>query len=176
MLKLLTLLYEIKTTRIIIETMRNLIKPLTYLFGVILFIYYTFSLIGMFLFGGLVKKNDPLILNDSGIPDDYYLLNFNDLISSFVTLFALMIVNNWMVIVYMYQVFMGTPWVKIYFGLFYYFSVVIGINIAVAFAIDMYCSVIRLDEERTKTLEELEQQLNDNTTSTNTESVVSLDT
>ena len=99
MLKLLTLLYEIKTTRIIIETIRNLIKPLMYLFGVIGFIFYTFALIGMFFFGGYIKKNDARIQNDSGIPDDYHLMNFNDLVSSFVTLFALMIVNNWMVLV-----------------------------------------------------------------------------
>ena len=46
--------------------------------------------------------------------------------------------------------------------MFYYFSVVIGINIAVAFAIDMYCSVIRLDEERMKTLSELEIELSKN--------------
>ena len=159
MLKLLTLLYEIKTTRIIIETIRNLIKPLAYLFGVIGFIYYSFALIGMFFFGGFIQRNDPRILNDSTIPDEYHLMNFNDLASSFVTLFALMIVNNWMVIVYMYQLVIGTSWVKVYFGMFYYFSVVIGINIAVAFAIDMYCSVLRLDEERMKTLEILEKEL-----------------
>jgi len=84
-------------------------------------------------------------------------MNFNDLLSSFVTLFALMMVNNWMVIVYLYEVVMGTSLVKIYFVLFYYFSVVIGINIAVAFAIDMYSSVLRLDEERIKTLGLLEK-------------------
>jgi hypothetical protein len=157
MLKLLSLLYEIKTTRIIIETISNLIKPLAYLFGVIMFIYYTFALAGMFFFGGYIKKYDPVIENDSLVPDYYHLMNFNDLLSSFVTLFALMMVNNWMVIVYLYEVVMGTSLVKIYFVLFYYFSVVIGINIAVAFAIDMYSSVLRLDEERIKTLGLLEK-------------------
>ena len=54
MLKLLTLLYEIKTLRIIIETMRNLLKPLVYLAGVLGFIFYIFAMVGMFLFGGRV--------------------------------------------------------------------------------------------------------------------------
>ena len=54
MLKLLTLLYEIKVMRIIIETIRNLIKPLLYLSGVLFTIYYVFALVGMFLFGGKV--------------------------------------------------------------------------------------------------------------------------
>lgn len=54
MLKLLTLLYEIKTLRIIIETMRKLIKPLANLCSVLGTIYYTFALIGMWSFGGKV--------------------------------------------------------------------------------------------------------------------------
>lgn len=57
MLKLLTLLYEIKTMRIIIETMRHLIKPLLNLGGVLFSIYYVFALVGMALFGGRVQKN-----------------------------------------------------------------------------------------------------------------------
>lgn len=57
MFKLLTLLYEIKTMRIIIETMRNLIRPLTILGGVLFGIYYMFALLGMFMFGGKVQKN-----------------------------------------------------------------------------------------------------------------------
>ena len=57
MFKLLTLLYEIKTMRIIIETMRNLIRPLTYLCGVLFGIFYIFALVGMAMFGGKVQKN-----------------------------------------------------------------------------------------------------------------------
>ena len=51
-LKLLTLLYEIKVMRIIIETMRNMMMPLIYLMSVLYVIYYTFALLGMFMFGG----------------------------------------------------------------------------------------------------------------------------
>ena len=97
MLKLLNLLYEIKVMRIIIETMRNLVKPLMYLAGVLFTIFYVFALMGMLMFGGKVQKNLPVIAQDSSIPDNYHLDNFNDLVSSFVTLFTLMVVNNWMV-------------------------------------------------------------------------------
>lgn len=51
-LKLLTLLYEIKVMRIIIETMRNMMLPLLYLMGVLLVIYYIFAMFGMLFFGG----------------------------------------------------------------------------------------------------------------------------
>lgn len=87
-------------------------------------------------------------------------MNFNDFLSSMLTLFALMVVNNWMVIVDLYvQVSDDNNWVRVFFCLFFYFSVIIGINIVVAFAIDMYSSVERLDEERRQTLEQLERDL-----------------
>lgn len=160
MLKLLTLLYEIKTLRIIIETMRNLIKPLANLCAVLLTIFYIFAQIGMLSFGGDVTKNNKVISEDYSIPDNYHLMNFNDFVSSLVTLYALMVVNNWMVITDMYvQIKDNNTWVRLYFCVFYYFSVIIGINIVVAFAIDMYSSVERLDEERRKTLEQLEKDL-----------------
>jgi len=85
------------------------------------------------------------------------MMNFNDFLSAFITLFALMIVNNWLDIVEVFVDVMGSNgvqnhWVKWYFIGFYYFSVVVGINIVVAFAIDMYDSVSRLDEERNNTV------------------------
>ena len=99
MVKLLTLLYEVKVMRIITETLKNIIGPLSNLLAVMLTILYVFSEIGMAMFGGDIQKTSPGIIHDSSIPDNYYLINFNDLISSMVTLFILMVVNNWYVIV-----------------------------------------------------------------------------
>jgi hypothetical protein len=146
--KLLTLLYEIKDMRIIIETMRNLIMPLLNLLGILMSIYYVFALLGMLMFGGKIRKGMSQIENDPSIPPTYYLDNFNDLLSSFVTLFTLMVVNNWMVQVDMYVTVMGSKYYRFYFGIFFYFSVIIGINIVVAFTLDMYSSVERLDQDR----------------------------
>ena len=58
----MTLLYEIDTMRVIFETMRNLIVPLTALVVVVLLIMYEFAVIGMFLFGGVVQTNSIAIL------------------------------------------------------------------------------------------------------------------
>ena len=144
-LKFLPLLYEIKVMRIIIETIRNLIKPLYNLYSVLFSLFYTFSLLGMLLFGGVITKENKKLRLAVRIPDTYHLMNFNDFLSSMVTLFCLMIVNNWNQIAEMYAIVMVNEYYKFYFALFYYFSVIIGINIAVAFAIDMYSSVERLD-------------------------------
>ena len=51
-------------------------------------------------------------------------------------------------IVQVYVDVTGTTNVRWFFFFFYYFAVIVGINIVVAFSIDMYDSVARLDEER----------------------------
>lgn len=102
MIKLLALFYEIRVTRIIVETIRNLLKPMLNLCSVLFVIFYIFAVLGMFLFGGKITKNNKLIQDNSSIPDNYHLLNFNDFPSAIMTMFPLMVVNNWMVIVDMY--------------------------------------------------------------------------
>ena len=37
---------------------------------------------------------------------------------------------------------------RYFFVIFYYFGVIIGLNIIIAFAIDMYAAVIRLEEDQ----------------------------
>ena len=100
----------------------------------------------MYMFGGKIKSNTPEIINDDSTPDIYIYNNFNDLASSFVTMFELMVVNNWYVNTNMYVDITGTNWTRIYFVIFYYLCVVIGLNIVIAFAIDMYNAIERLDK------------------------------
>ena len=50
--------------------------------------------------------------------------------------------------------------VRVYFILFFYFSVVIGINLVVAYVLDMYDSIERLNNDRKKTLELMNEQMN----------------
>ena len=52
--------------------------------------------------------------------------------------------------------------VRLYFIAFFQLSVVIGINLVVAYVLDMYGSTERLDEERHNTLEILEKEMTGN--------------
>ena len=61
-IKILTLTYEIRVLRLIIETMRNLVSPIKNLFIITLVIFYLFSVIGSFFFGGKVTVYSPEIL------------------------------------------------------------------------------------------------------------------
>lgn len=71
-----------------------------------------------------------------------------------------MVVNNWMLLVDLYEAVMGdNPWIRLYFFLFYYVSVIIGINLVVAYTIDMYSSVERIDKDRRVTMHFLKKKL-----------------
>lgn len=48
---------------------------------------------------------------------------------------------------------------RLFFISFYYFSVIIAVNLFVAFVLDMYSSVERMDSEKSKHLDMLEEQL-----------------
>jgi len=154
-LKVLPMLYEIKSMRIIIETMRNMVMPLTGVIALLGAIFYLFSLIGMFLFGGLLRSDSDVITLSNGIPTQYYLLNFNDMLSSYMTLFQLMVINNWFVVVDMYTDLMDSTAYRIYFYMFYYMSVIVSMNIVVAYALDIYGSVEGLDAVREDTLKDM---------------------
>lgn len=156
--KLANLTYEIKTMRIIMETISNLATPFLNLFFMLFITIYIFAIIGMFLFGGLNYKGNPQI-SKFGYPENYYMMNFNDLPVSMMTLFHQLIVNNWFCTM---QIFIGayggSYWVSVYFILFYYFSVLICFNLIIAFTLDMYASVENIDNERVQAMNLIQKE------------------
>ena len=61
-------------------------------------IYFVYAILGELLFGGKITTQSSQVY-DPNIYTLFYLMNFNDLGASYVTLFHIMIVNNWYVTV-----------------------------------------------------------------------------
>ena len=70
----------------------------------------------------------------------YYLVNFDDIFHSFITLFVLMIVNNWQVVAQGY-VAVTSQWTYLFFIFFYLFVVLVITNVTAAFVLDLYDSI-----------------------------------
>ncbi|CAI2386869.1 unnamed protein product [Moneuplotes crassus] len=147
--RLMKLFNEIKQWKIIIRTISSLIKPFASLLLVSFVFFLLFSLIGDRAFGGLSATNSNVV-RDQNIPDTYIEMNFNDIANSFVTLFTLMVVNNWHVIVLMFENITGTIWTRLFFILFYFFSVLVILNILVALSIDIYSSIESINSQNEK--------------------------
>ena len=59
--------------------------------------------------------------------------------------------NNWQVITQLHiNAYDGNLWLRWYFIMFYFFSVVICLNVLLAFAIDMYVSIEKQENEKDK--------------------------
>lgn len=114
-LRILKMLREVDQWRTILQTIDALLAPFYTLVLVQFLMFYLFSIIGDRLFGGKVSVHTKEILEDESIPDIYILMNFNDTVSSFITLFALMVVNNWFVIVNVYVGAMKSNLYKVFF-------------------------------------------------------------
>jgi len=147
-------MYEFEELRLITTTLGHLLKPMMKMIAVLFIIFYFFALVGMKMFGGRILKNGEGIKDT---PSMYYVNNFNDLFSSLVTLFSIMVVNNWFMTVNMCagaRSDLNVVSVRMFFIIFWYFSVIIGINLIVAFVLDSYDYVKTLEEERKKHLKD----------------------
>ena len=140
-LKILQILKEVYHFRLIADTFEALINPFLTLLLTLFCLYYFWAMIGDSFFGGQVFNDDLRILSDVAVPNDFRLMNMNDFLSSFITLFALMIINNWYVIVNLFTVVKENNFYRWFFITFYFFCVIIFLNIVVAFVIDMYGNV-----------------------------------
>lgn len=89
-----TLLYEVRMLRLTIETVRNLTSAIANLLIIVGILIYIMSVVGSALWGGKVTT-DSFELVSSSLPQYYYLMNYNDMLSSIVTSFSLLVVNDW---------------------------------------------------------------------------------
>ncbi|XP_054952177.1 two pore channel protein 1 isoform X2 [Pan paniscus] len=132
-LQLLRLFKLKERYRNVLDTMFELLPRMASLGLTLLIFYYSFAIVGMEFFCGIVFPN---CCNTSTVADAYrwrnhtvgnrtvveegyyYLNNFDNILNSFVTLFELTVVNNWYII--MEGVTSQTShWSRLYFMTFY---------------------------------------------------------
>ena len=86
---------------------------------------------------------------------DYYVNNFNDYGSSMVTLFELLAVNHWNVIMDGVVAVAGSHYYRIYFVSFYAVAVVMVLNLVVAFILEAFFEKEMESEQYTMSREDL---------------------
>lgn len=102
LLRLSVYLDEIKTFRIIMETLKSLMSPFWSVLCVMYSIFYIYALLGITFWGGKVDFLREEIKGNDATPDNWALNNFNDMANAYLVLFELIVVNNWMITAEMY--------------------------------------------------------------------------
>uniref|UniRef100_A0A671MPL0 Two pore calcium channel protein 1-like n=1 Tax=Sinocyclocheilus anshuiensis TaxID=1608454 RepID=A0A671MPL0_9TELE len=166
-------LFKIKQRyRNVLDTMFELFPRMASLGLTLIIFYYSFAIVGMEFFADVVYPN---CCNTSRVADSYrqknvtignrtmleegyyYLNNFNNILSSFVTLFELTVVNNW------YITMEGvtsqtTHWSRLYFMTFYIVTMVV-MTIIVAFILDAFVFRMNYSRKNREPLDDPEDEM-----------------
>uniref|UniRef100_A0AAR2JIB9 Ion transport domain-containing protein n=1 Tax=Pygocentrus nattereri TaxID=42514 RepID=A0AAR2JIB9_PYGNA len=114
-------------------------------------VYYIFAMVGMELFKGKVQFFDtgsedpaqeycgnPMLKGSAFARNNYCKNNFNDVVSSFILLLELTVVNQWHDILHQHPLTVTHISARIFFVLFHIVMVIIIINIFVAFILEAF--------------------------------------
>lgn len=143
---------------VIAQTFVKMIPDIFGMIKVLLYVMFTFSVLGMQLFGGVINT-DPKSPYSAPLADtdyaqaDYFANNFNDMPSGMVTLFELLVVNNWFVIVDGFSAASGWPHgcAALFFVAWYIFGILIAMNIVISFILGSFVDIFETQLEARQT-------------------------
>ncbi|XP_072322835.1 two pore channel protein 2 isoform X2 [Scyliorhinus torazame] len=150
--RFLRIIPNIKLMALVATSLFDLIKNLRAFAGILVVAYYVFAIVGVVLFKDKIpppqnSTNASLTANISpanltlqcGTYEQlgYWPNNFNDFAAALVTLWDLMVVNNWQVFLDVYSRY-ASPWSKLYFVAWWLVSSVIWVNLFVALILENF--------------------------------------
>ncbi|XP_030667269.1 two pore calcium channel protein 2 isoform X2 [Nomascus leucogenys] len=144
--RFLRIIPNMKPMAVVASTVLGLVQNMRAFGGILVVVYYVFAIIGINLFRGVIVAppgNSSLAPANGSAPCgsfeqlEYWANNFDDFAAAVVTLWNLMVVNNWQVLLDAYRRFSG-PWSKIYFVLWWLVSSVIWVNLFLALILENF--------------------------------------
>lgn len=146
LLRLIRLLMHVQRCRAFLATFLTLIPSLMPYLGTIFCVLCIYCSLGLQLFGGIVNAGNSDLEGTDLDDSDYLLFNFNDYPNGMVTLFNLLVMNNWQVWMQSYTELTGTSWTLIYFVSFYLISVLLLLNLVAAFVLEAFFAEMEVEE------------------------------
>ncbi|XP_014651228.1 PREDICTED: two pore calcium channel protein 2 [Ceratotherium simum simum] len=143
--RFLRVIPSMKLMAVVASTILDLIKNMRAFGGILVVVYYVFAIIGISLFRGVVVApgNSSLAPANSSAPCgsfeqlEYWANNFDDFAAALITLWNVMVVNNWQVFLDAYRRYAG-PWSKVYFVLWWLVSSVIWVSLFLALILENF--------------------------------------
>ncbi|XP_062432435.1 two pore channel protein 2 isoform X2 [Rhea pennata] len=146
--RFLRIIPNMKFMALVVTTLLDLVKNLTAFAGILMVVFYAFAITGIMLFKGAVVPvgNISIVNTTSGNGTlrcgtyeqlEYWPNNFDDFAAAVVTLWDVMVVNNWQVFLEAFSRY-SSPWAKIYFVAWWLISSVIWVNLFVALLLENF--------------------------------------
>ncbi|KAG8055862.1 hypothetical protein GUJ93_ZPchr0001g30116, partial [Zizania palustris] len=147
MLRLTRILLQVQRFRAFVATFFTLMSSLIPYLGIVFCTLCIYCSIGLQIFGGLVYAGNPTLEETDLFNNDYLLFNFNDYPSGMVTLFNLLVMGNWQAWMESYWQLTGSSWSLIYFVSFYLISILLLLNLIVAFVLEAFFAEMELEKD-----------------------------
>ncbi|KAL6561625.1 mitochondrial thiamine pyrophosphate transporter [Orobanche minor] len=157
MFRLIRLLMRVQQYRAFVATFLTLLPSLVPYLGTIFCVLCIYCSLGVQIFGGLVNAGNP-DLSGTDLEDNdfsllwnfldklsYLLFNFNDYPNGMVTLFNLLVMGNWQAWMTSYKDLTGTVWTYAYFISFYLITILLLLNLVVAFVLEAFFAEMDLE-------------------------------
>ncbi|KAK1566935.1 hypothetical protein Q3G72_006282 [Acer saccharum] len=154
MLRLIRILMHVQRYRAFVATFLTLIPSLMPYLGTIFCVMCIYCSLGVQVFGGIVNAGNSKLEQTELADSDYLLFNFNDYPNGMVTLFNLLVMGNWQVWMQSYKELTGTWWTIIYFVSFYLITVLLLLNLVMAFVLEAFFAEIEMELENSERCEE----------------------
>ncbi|XP_063253611.1 two pore channel protein 2 isoform X2 [Prinia subflava] len=146
--RFLRIIPNMKFMALVVTTLLDLVKNLRAFAGLLVVVFYAFAITGIMLFkGAVVPLGNTSAANTTqgnatlqcGTYEqlEYWPNNFDDFAAAVVTLWDVMVVNNWQVFLDAFSRY-SSPWSKIYFVAWWLISSVIWVNLFVALLLENF--------------------------------------
>ncbi|XP_044871221.1 two pore calcium channel protein 2 isoform X2 [Mauremys mutica] len=146
--RFLRIIPNMKFMALVASTLLDLVKNLRAFAGLLVVVFYAFAITGIVLFKGAVVPmgNISVVNTTSGNRTlqcgtyeqlEYWPNNFDDFAAAVVTLWDVMVVNNWQVFLDAFSRY-SSPWSKVYFVAWWLTSSVIWVNLFVALLLENF--------------------------------------
>lgn len=145
LLRLIRILMYVRSYRAFVATFLTLIPSLMPYLGTIFCVMCIYCSLGIQIFGGLVNAGNLDLERTDLAEDDYLLFNFNDYPNGMVTLFNLLVMGNWQEWMQSYKDLTGTYWSFAYFISFYLVTVLLLLNLVMAFVLEGFFAEMELE-------------------------------
>ncbi|XP_059449199.1 two pore calcium channel protein 1B-like [Corylus avellana] len=156
LLRLIRLLMHVQRYRAFIATFITLIPSLMPYLGTLFCVLCIYCSLGVQIFGGIVNAGNASLEGTDLAADDYLLFNFNDYPNGMVTLFNLLVMGNWHIWMQSYKELTGTSWSLAYFVSFYLITVLLVLNLIVAFVLEAFFAEMELESSEKSTEQDKE--------------------
>lgn len=160
-LRLTRILFRLNRFRIFGLVSLEIIPAAKNVFLVLLFIAYSFTTIGLLVFGGKITR-DPsnevsnlLLEANDWVESNYWSNSFNDMLSSFNVLFNLLVVNNWTIEAAGLEAATKVWQTRLFFLSFHILGVIGISNVITSFIINAFFQQMETVENRQRPEEQI---------------------